>query len=93
MIERVNDRHFRVNGRVPIADLEHDIGVELPEGDWDTVGGLIFNSLGHIPVEGETLDANGHLLTVERVQGRRIARVSIDVGEPAVDHEAAGETA
>ncbi len=93
LIERVDDHHFRVNGRVPIADLEHDIGVELPEGDWDTVGGFIFNSLGHIPVEGETLDANGHLLTVERVQGRRIARVRIDVGQPVDDHEVAGEPA
>lgn len=82
MIERTAESVYRVNGRVPIADLSQAIDVELPEGDWDTVGGLIFNTLGHIPEVGESLDANGHRLTVERIQGRRIARVRIDVAAP-----------
>ena len=29
---------------------------ELPEGDWDTVGGLVFHLLGHVPDEGETVE-------------------------------------
>ena len=93
MIEPLAGGDVRVNGRVPVDELNDVLGVELPEGDWDTVGGLIFNSLGHVPVEGETVEVDGHRLTVERVQGRRIARVSIDVGEPAANHEAAGEPA
>lgn len=92
MIERLDSGAFRVNGRVPIADLAQAAEVELPDGDWDTVGGLIFNTLGHIPTEGETVDADGHRLVVERVQGRRIARVRLEVTtmtspEPAVAEE------
>jgi CBS domain containing-hemolysin-like protein len=51
---------------------------ELPEGDeWDTVGGLLYSLLGHVPVEGETAVVDGHRLAAERVQGRRIGRVRI----------------
>ncbi|MGI9624366.1 MAG: hemolysin family protein [Acidimicrobiales bacterium] len=77
MIERLGDQTLRINGRVPLDDLEDLLGVELPEGEWSTVGGLIFNSLGHVPVEGESLELDSHTLLVERVQGRRIARVLV----------------
>ena len=55
-------------------DLLH---ADLPEGDWDSIGGLMFHLLGHIPHEGESVEADGHQLHAERVQGRRIGRVRI----------------
>ena len=77
MIEQVDGSRLRVNGRVPLYDLGELLGVDLPEGDWSTVGGLIFNSLGHVPTVGETCEVDGHRFLVERVQGRRIARVLV----------------
>ncbi len=89
MIERVGALELRVNGRVALDDLGAELDVELPEGEWSTVGGLIFNSLGHVPEVGECLDVDGHRLLVERVQGRRIARVLVS---PLPVREAAGVT-
>lgn len=77
MIERLAPGTVRVNGRVPIDELSDVLGAPLPNGDWDTVGGLIFNTLGHVPDEGETLVMEGWELLVERVTGRRIARVIV----------------
>lgn len=77
MIERLDDDRLRVNGRVPLDDLEDVLESELPDGEWSTVGGLIFNTLGHVPEIGESVDVDGHRLRVERVQGRRIARVVV----------------
>jgi putative hemolysin len=77
MIEQVDGIRLRVNGRVPLDDLEELLGRELPDGDWSTVGGLIFNSLGHVPAVGEICEVDGHRFLVERVQGRRIARVMV----------------
>ncbi len=77
MIERMGMGAVRVNGRVPIDELSDVLGAPLPEGDWDTVGGLIFNTLGHVPDEGEMLVVDGWELAVERVSGRRIARVIV----------------
>ena len=68
---------MRVNARMPIDEVNELVGAELPEGDWDTVGGLVYSLLGHVPTEGETVDCDGHRLTAERVQGRRIGRVRI----------------
>ena len=49
----------------------------LPDGDWDTVGGLLFDALGHVPDVGESLDMAGRRFCVEQVIGRRITRVRI----------------
>ncbi|MET0666208.1 MAG: transporter associated domain-containing protein, partial [Acidimicrobiales bacterium] len=51
---------------------------ELPEdGDWDSVGGLVYHLLGHVPAEGESVEVEGYRLSAEKVQGRRIGRVRV----------------
>ena len=45
--------------------------IELPDTEWDTVGGLVFNLLGHVPEEGESVSFQGLEFRTERVQGRR----------------------
>ncbi len=77
LIERLGENEFRVNGRVSVAELSDTLGVKIPEGNWSTMGGFIFTSLGHIPEEGEKIEAGGYSFCVERVQGRRIARVRV----------------
>jgi putative hemolysin len=79
MIEQLGDSQYRVNGRAALDDLSVILGVRLPSGEWSTVGGLLFNTLGYLPVEGEAVDVDGHRFVVERVQGRRIARVLVMV--------------
>jgi putative hemolysin len=77
MIEPLPDGGVRVNARMPIDEVNDLVHADLPEGDWDTIGGLMFHLLGHIPHEGETVEADGQVLRAERVQGRRIGRVRI----------------
>jgi len=67
----------RVAARMALDELNDLLHLELPEGDWDTVGGLVFNLLGHVPSEGESVALDGLVLRAERVQGRRIGRVRI----------------
>ena len=51
---------------------------ELPEGDdWDTVAGLLFTQLGHVPDQGESIEVDGFVLTADVMDGRRIERVRI----------------
>ena len=59
------------------------LGRELPDTEWDTVGGLVFNLLGHVPEAGETVRFQGLEFRTERVDGRRITSVAImPVDEP-----------
>ncbi|MDP9074585.1 MAG: hemolysin family protein [Actinomycetota bacterium] len=76
-IERLDHGDVRVTARMPIGEVNELLDAELPEGDWDTVGGLVYGLLGHVPTEGETVDCDRRRLTAERVQGRRIGRVRI----------------
>lgn len=83
-VERFDDGTVVVNARMPIAEVNELLGdAGLPDGNWDTVGGLVYSGLGHVPVEGETIDYEGHRLVAERVQGRRIGRVRILPTAPA----------
>jgi CBS domain containing-hemolysin-like protein len=83
MIEPLSDGSVRVNARMSVDELNDLLHAELPEGDWNTVGGLMFHLLGHVPVEGEQVTADGHVLRAERVQGRRIGRVRIASATPS----------
>ncbi|MFP3907983.1 MAG: hemolysin family protein, partial [Acidimicrobiales bacterium] len=78
MIEPLGGGNLRVNARLPVDELNEMLDAELPEGDWDTVGGLVFDLLGHVPVEGECVEVDGFRLRAEKVQGRRIGRVRVD---------------
>ena len=94
--ERLDDGTLVVNARMPVNEvnelLEESEQVELPEGeDWDTVGGLLYSLLGHVPSEGEAADVDGHRLVAERVQGRRIGRVRISVLARVGETEEPGE--
>ena len=92
--ERLDDGTVVVNARMPVDEVNELLEArELPEGDeWDTVGGLLYSLLGHVPVEGEAAFVDGRRLVAERVQGRRIGRVRISpTGGPTSDMDA-GDT-
>jgi putative hemolysin len=86
-IEPLPGGDVRVNARMPIDELNDLLEATFPEGDYDTVGGLVYFLLGHVPSEGETVDYDGRRLRAERVQGRRIGRVRISKLEPVSDRE------
>ena len=91
LVEPLPDGSLRVSARMPVDEVNELIGGELPEGDWDTIGGLVFNLLGHVPSEGEVANCDGRELRAEKVQGRRIGRVRISA-PPATPAEDLSET-
>ncbi len=54
------------------------LDIDLAEEDGDTVGGLIYSHLGHVPEQGEVLDLDGWRFTVLSVDGRRINQVRVE---------------
>jgi CBS domain containing-hemolysin-like protein len=78
MVEPLPGGAYRVNARMPLDEVNDLLEADLPDGDWDTVGGLLFSWLGHVPSNGESVVIGGHRLTASRVQGRRIGLVRIE---------------
>ena len=77
MITPVAGGGYLVNARLPVDDLADLTGVKLPEGDWDTVGGLLLGLAGQVPHVGEPFEVEGLILAAEQVQGRRVSRVRV----------------
>lgn len=87
LVERQRDGTLRVDGRILISELNDIAGLSLPEGDYDTVAGLVFDRFGRVPLIHEETDADGYVLKVERVQARRITRVHVTAPAPATTDE------
>jgi magnesium and cobalt exporter, CNNM family len=90
LVEPVDDATLRVKGSMPIDELSELVGVDLPDSEWDTVGGLMAGLLGKLPKRGEEVKLHGMTFRAEKVQGRRIAKVLVTKG-PELMEEAAGE--
>jgi CBS domain containing-hemolysin-like protein len=78
MVEPAAGGGIRVHARMAVDEVNALLAGELPEdGDWDSVGGLLYHQLGRVPAEGESVVVEGYRLGAEKVQGRRIGRVRI----------------
>jgi len=86
-VVEVGDGSFRVDGKVAIDEVNDLLDVELPDEEWDTVGGLMLGLLGAIPDEGQEVAFQNLVFTAEKVQGRRIAKVLITRHEPEEQSE------
>jgi CBS domain containing-hemolysin-like protein len=77
-VERNPDGSVVVSGRYAVDDAAELLGAELPQGAWDTVGGLMLGLVGRVPDVGDSVEADGFRLTALEVRGRRIGRVRIE---------------
>jgi putative hemolysin len=78
MIVRLSADEARIDGRVDVDELGETFDIAIPledEDEYDTVGGLIFHRLGHVPRPGDEVRLDGLKLTVETTDGRRVGKV------------------
>jgi CBS domain containing-hemolysin-like protein len=89
-VERLGGRRFLVPGSLRIDEAATRLGVELPEGDYETVAGFLMDQLGRIPTRRDAVEHNGWQLRVRDMHRRRVVRVLI---EPASGDAAAARAA
>jgi CBS domain containing-hemolysin-like protein len=82
-IKLLSEREALVDGRVHLEEVNDALGLALPVGEVDSIGGFVFSLLGHIPGLGDRVAYDGVELVVERVDGHRIEQVKITKPEPA----------
>ncbi len=92
-VEKLPGGGVRAPGRTSIDEVSEALGHELPDEEWDSVGGLVFNLLGHVPEAGETVRFQGLEFRTERVEGRRISSVVIRPVEMPDDDNPAADSA
>ena len=77
-------------GRASVDDLAEKLGVDLPEGDYDSVAGWINTALGTIPQSGQCVDLDGVSVEVLSADRRRIHRVRVSLKNAAEGQEKVG---
>ncbi len=71
----VDSRRWLIDGRTSVADVAERLGIDIPEGEYVTLGGFLFAVFGHIPEEGEELTLQDWTLRVVEMDRRRISKV------------------
>ncbi len=80
-ISRINETTFTVDGITDIDEVDELVGTEIPEGDYDTLGGFIISLLGYLPQEGEmnVVEFDNLRFTVLNVEDRRIGKIKVEI--------------
>jgi CBS domain containing-hemolysin-like protein len=76
-LQHLANGDYLVVGSMPISRLNDELELKVPESEYDTIGGFIFGMLGHVPVQGESVDFDGWRISTETLDGRRIQQVRI----------------
>lgn len=87
-VVRADDGSLRIPGSFPVHDLT-DLGVEVPDGEYATVAGLVLQRLGRIPEPGATVALPGWRLEVLTRRGHTVGEVQL-VPDPDTEHAPVG---
>jgi len=78
-IVHLEDGQYLIDGSTSVSDVNDKIASNIPDEEWDSIGGFVFGTLEHVPALGEFIDFDGWRLTVVALQGRRIRKVRVGV--------------
>jgi CBS domain containing-hemolysin-like protein len=79
-IRKVAERDYRVGARVPLRTMDERLGIALPDGNYETLGGYLLEQLREIPVPGTVIRHRNVTFTVEVADERGISEVRVQVG-------------
>lgn len=68
---------YRADATVPVTEINEQLPLELPEGDYQTLAGFILAQLGRIPETGDSVEHGDWILTVKAMDGVRIDQVEL----------------
>ncbi|MDD7193189.1 MAG: hemolysin family protein [Clostridiaceae bacterium] len=82
-IKQINETTFTVDGTTDLDEVDELVGIELPEGDYDTLGGFVISLLGYLPREiGEepiVAEYENLRFTVLSIEERRIDKIKVEI--------------
>ncbi|MBV9057649.1 MAG: HlyC/CorC family transporter [Pseudonocardiales bacterium] len=76
-VRALDERSWLISGLLRADELADAVGFVMPEGDYETVAGLVLERLGRIPAVGDEIELDGWQLSVTRMDRRRIAELRL----------------
>ena len=80
-IVKIDETTYRMKGIASIDEVSDELDMELPQEEYDTIGGFVVELLGHLPREGEhpTITYKNVQFTVELMKDNRIATLLVEL--------------
>ena len=85
--ERLGDGEWLIDGAVSVTDFNRHVGARIDPGRARSLGGVVFEHFERVPTTGESFELDSVLLTVEEIDGHRIAVVRALVEHDSEDTE------
>ncbi len=82
MIAAQSDGQYAVDALTPIDDFNEQFGAHFPDDEYDTIGGLVTDAIGHLPEAGEELTLDRFHFRVGRADARRVHSFVVSVHAP-----------
>lgn len=92
LISRVDSRRWLVDGACPVDDVAAELGFDIPEGDYVTLGGFLFDRFGRIPAEGDSTSVEGWEFRIAEMERRRISKVVVRAPSATIDEGSGNES-
>jgi len=92
-ITPIGENVFEVEASCPLDVLAETCGLEIPETDAETAGGLVLDLLGRLAKPGDSVEINGHRLTVLRADPTRIRKIRVERLDPEAASSPSGDLA
>ena len=75
--EKIDDNTYLINGNVSIYDAKKILGIDIPEGEYDTLSGYLIELLGRIPLDDEkpVIETSNVTYKIEEYEDKRILKV------------------
>lgn len=81
LVEKVRDNVYIAKAEISLEEINELFDCDLPEEDFDSLGGFVFSTLGRVPVKGDTIQCDGLSMKVAKLQNRRIIQIEIRKSE------------
>ena len=76
-VEELASGALQVDGGLPIQEANETLGLNIPDGDYETIAGFALDMLAHIPSEGEAFRFQGRRITVSEMRGVKIEKLLV----------------
>jgi putative hemolysin len=88
--EPIDEYTFQVDGGMRIEEVNEELGLELPEGDYETVAGFVLHLLGRIPKQGKQLKYQGLKMVITKMKGHKIEEILLTKEKKKKDESSSG---
>ena len=87
IIPLTDETGWLVDARLHVDEANAELPLEIPSGEFDTLGGFLFDQIGHLPVIGDGAVFEGYAYIVKEMDGHRISRVEVRPKKPKASKE------